>query len=475
MTFIPSDFVAALRGKLILIPAFAALVLATAPAPPATAATNQAAPFRYALRVLPTLGAAFDLSNAAGINDRAWIVGDANVPGSTGVSNSTEHATLWRQGAITDLGTLGGPNSSIGFVARPNETGLISGNAQTRTKHPNQENWGLNFGCDAAGDVCSGWQYETRGFIWTGGVARPLPTLGGDNALAFGGANDQGQIVGMAESATPDQNCQQGEFYDSALNLEIPLNQALDWEPVVWGPRYGEIRALPLYPGDNVGAASAINDNGQVVGGSGICGPPAFTAIEHALLWQHGSAIELGSLGGQYDNFATAINDLGQVVGASDLTGNSTTHAFLWQKGVMTDLGTLPGDAYSFANAINDHGQVVGQSCDQSGNCRGFLWQHGVMANLNAITDKPATFDLLTAEGINDQGVIVGNVFDSALGTFYAFAAVPSGNTSNANQSSTGSGQLTTGASAPKVILPARVRAQLRAQLRLGLLLGGAR
>ena len=62
---------------------------------------------------------------------------------------------------------------------------------------------------------------------------------------------------------------------------------------------------------------------------------------------------------------------------------------------------------------------------------------------------------MLTAEGINDQGVIVGNVFDPAVGTFLGYAATPYGNTANAKQSSTGSGQLTTGATAPKVILPA--------------------
>ena len=60
-------------------------------------------------------------------NDKGWIVGDANARGSTRIANATEHATVWRHGVITDLGTLGGPNSSIGFVARPSNTGLIAG------------------------------------------------------------------------------------------------------------------------------------------------------------------------------------------------------------------------------------------------------------------------------------------------------------------------------------------------------------
>jgi hypothetical protein len=47
-----------------------------------------------------------------------------------------------------------------------------------------------------------------------------------------------------------------------------------DWKAVIWGPRYGQIRELPLHRGDSTGAASAINDQGQIVGGSGRqCGP----------------------------------------------------------------------------------------------------------------------------------------------------------------------------------------------------------
>ena len=87
------------------------------------------------------------ISNGAGVNDRGWVVGDANYPRGwmSYPPNTTEHATLWRDGQITDLGTLGGPNSSIGFVARPNDTGLISGNAQNDQVDPNGENWGVQF------------------------------------------------------------------------------------------------------------------------------------------------------------------------------------------------------------------------------------------------------------------------------------------------------------------------------------------
>ncbi len=369
-------------------------------------AEGQQLPPHYAVTALGTLGG--DLSNAAGINDNGFVFGDANLPG-----NANEHATVWRNGVITDLGTLGGPNSSIGFVAKPNDTGLITGNAQTGTVDPLGENWGLVFGCAANGTPCQGSQYLTLGFAWQNGTIRPLPTLGGNNALAFGGANEQGQIVGTAETATRDPNC--------------IAPQVLDLEAVVWGPKPGEIQEFPPLPGDSIGIASGINDVGQVIGATGICGSPAigFSLAVHAVLWQNGSVTNLGSLGGVMNNVATAINNRGQVVGLSDLAGDATAHAFLWQDGVMTDLGTVPGDFFSVAYGINDKSQVVGQSCDVNFNCRAFVWENGVMTDLNTLISSNSSPYLLDAEGINSSGEIVGNAFDQNSGDVLGFLAFP--------------------------------------------------
>lgn len=270
---------------------------------------------------------------------------------------------------------------------------------------------------------------------------RPLPTLGGNNALAFGVANDQGQLVGTAENAHTDPTCQ--------------APQVLDWEAVVWRPPYHKAQELPPYPGDRVGAAAAINDFGQVVGASGPCAFPSVVGVlNHALLWQGGNTIDLGSLGGNYNNIATAINDHRQIVGFSDLSGDATFHAFLWQDGVITDLGTLPGDAYSLPLGINDAGQVVGQSCDQNNNCRAFLWQNGVMSDLNQVThvNTAGSFCLGMAAGINSHGEVAGMAVDQSTGDTLGFSAIPSNNPAAGNQGCSNGAQNATGTNAPNAL-----------------------
>ena len=358
---------------------------------------------RYTVINLGTLGGTS--SNASGINSRGWVVGDANLAGDT-----TEHASLWRNGVITDLGTLGGLNSGVGYPARTDDRGLITGNAQTSTIDPLGENWGLLFFCSPNGGSCQGYQNLVLGFLWQNGAMTPLPTLGGNNGVALGGVNNRGQMVGYAENNTQDPNC--------------TPPQVLDWEAVVWGPKQGEIQELPPFPGDYIGAAAGINDKGQVVGASGTCGFPSFADAVHAVLWQNGSVIDLGSFGGVMNNGGLAINNKGQVVGLSDLAGDTTAHAFFWENGSMTDLGTLPGDFFSIAQGINDAGQVVGQSCDQSGNCRAFLWQDGVMTDLNTLI-TPSSSYLLAGEDINSQGEIVGSAFDQSNGETLGFLAIP--------------------------------------------------
>ena len=85
--------------------------------------------------------------------------------------------------------------------------------------------------------------------------------------------------------------------------------------------------------------------------------------------------VDLGSLGGEY-SYGLAVNDHGQVAGGSG-TVSGETHAFFWtpEAQKMMDLGTLGGD-FSEAAAVNNLGQVVGKSNTESYTYSGFLLDH---------------------------------------------------------------------------------------------------
>jgi probable HAF family extracellular repeat protein len=180
-------------------------------------------------------------------------------------------------------------------------------------------------------------------FVWQSGVMNALPALGGNNGLA-NQINKQGAAAGMAENG------------HAGLDVPIRRPQKLNFKPVLWQNGYPE--ELPTYSGDPDGSANAINDRGQAAGGSGECAafnPIFLTNLQplHALLWEDGKAIDLGSLGGTgHGNGIVALNlnNRGQVIGFSDLQGDANFHAFLWTRETgMQDLGTVPGDVNSLS------------------------------------------------------------------------------------------------------------------------------
>jgi probable HAF family extracellular repeat protein len=360
-------------------------------------------PQQYTITDLPSLGGTVSRGNS--INDRTWIAGYSNLPG-----DQTRHAALWRNGALTDLGTLGGPNSNVTWSVKSN-SGIIAGIAQTATPDPLGEAWSSAAFYPGA----TGTGYINLGFVWENGVMRALPTLGGNHGFATG-ANGRGQVVGWAENSTHDPTC-------------VPPQQ-LQFRPVVYGPKANQIAELPLSAGDTSGAATAINEQGQAVGISGICDQAVGRhTAKHALLWDNGKIVDLGNLGALWWNTPTNINQHGDIVGfAGDpaFPEGDILHAFIWTaKDGIKPLGALPGHVHSEAYGINDNGQVVGVSCDADFvDCRAFIWQNGVMTDLNAL--KPASYParLEQAKDINQAGEIAGRSIDSA-GVRRAFLATP--------------------------------------------------
>ncbi len=367
----------------------------------ATASAAETSPPDYSVIDLPSLGGT--ISQGSSINTFGLIAGFSDLSG-----NTVTHAAAWWFGKQYDLGTLGGANSAVEWPVK-NDFGVISGIAQTDKPNPLDEPWSCAAFIPSDGHAC-------LGFAWKFGAMQPLqPLPGGYNSFATG-TNNRFQTVGWAENGVHDPNCNSG--------------QILQFLPVVWGPDPSQIQALPLETGDDSGAATEINDRGEIVGISGTCDQAVgrYTA-KHMVLWKNGKAIDLGNIGGNSWNTPMAINQRGDIVGFAGTAPGPfpTLHAFYRSRagGPPVDLGSLDGPAgNSEALGINDRGQVVGLSCDANfANCHGFLWQNGKMTDLNDLT-QGYSGTILAAQDINDLGQITGQAQD-ASGNLVAFLATP--------------------------------------------------
>jgi len=358
----------------------------------------------YLVFPLSTLGGATSAGLAT--NNLGWVMGSANLAG-----DQTQHATLWIAGRRIDLETLGGPNSSVEWESVKNNQGIVVGISDTSTPQPLGESWScaIAFFPSASGNTC-------LGFVWQDGKMTPLPTLGGDNGVATG-VNNLGQVVGWAET----------NFHDPTCNSP----QVLQFLPYIYDLNTKQIQSLPPFPGDPDGAGTAINDNGQVAGISGLCSNAVGGASAiHAVLWENGAVTDLGNVGGLAWNTPTSINSRGDIVGFANLSGDQDAGfnpvAFLWTKSAgMQKLGTLPGDTNSIAWAINSEGQIVGQSFGGSNGSRAFLYQNGIMTPLDTLTGRTNKLKLVYANDINDFAEIVGGAHDPKTGNSPGFVAVP--------------------------------------------------
>ena len=290
------------------------------------------------------------------------------------------HAVIWQDGAIQDLGTLPeGGYESVGISA--NNKGDVVGFA-------------LNTIADPFSLAAPFFTTQTRAFLWQQGAMRDLGTLGGNDALAIF-VNDSGQITGQSyTNTTPNPT------------TGLPTADSFFWEN-------GEMLDIGSL-GGTMGFPTALNSRGQVVGNSNLTGD----ATSHPYLWSKTTGLhDLGTLGGD-NGVANWINNGGGIAGKADLAGpHPQNHdAVLWRKNgaIMIDLGVLPGDACANAYYVNDPGQVVGTSED-SHLCRiptgehAFLWENGgPMVDLNSLIARGSGLELTFAFSINNHGEIVG-------------------------------------------------------------------
>jgi probable HAF family extracellular repeat protein len=368
---------------------------------------------QYSVSELPGLGGTSSGGNS--INNQTWLAGYSRL-----TDNQSRHAALWRNGSVLDLGTLGGPNSSVTWGVKDTQ-GVIVGISQTADPEPLGEFWSSAAFYGPPFNVGS----INLGFVWENGAMRGLPNFpGGNNGFATG-ANNLRQVIGWAENDVHDPDC--------------VSPQVLQFRPAMWslGPP-DEIHDLPLISGDTSGAATAINDNSQIVGISGICDQAVGRhTARHAVLWENGGVIDLGNLGAQWWNTPTAINQRGDIVGfAGDpaFVEGDIVHAFMWtrEEGIrhLKPLqGRTPQHVDSEAYGINERRQVVGVSCDANFiDCRAVIWNRGNKpTDLNELKGSYSAH-LESAKDINDNGEITGRAIDTNTGVRTAYLAAPASN-----------------------------------------------
>ena len=298
-------------------------------------------------------------------------------------------------------------------------------------------------------DICGfGTGLTCRPFYWHQGTMSALATLGGNNGQASA-INSRGQITGAAENTTVDSTC-------------VNTSEVFQMKPVIW--TQGTPQELPTVSGDPDGFVQGINDHGQAVGTTGSCGVGGGS---HAVLWQNGSAAELPNLGNTSFNQAFAINNEGQAVGVVSSPDGSTFFAALWRNGAITNLGTLPGDFAAWASGINDKGQVVGSTLDSNFNwSHAFIWENGVMTDLNTLFPSDSNLYATMANKINSRGQISGMatvLSGPDAGNIHAFLATPQ------NDAAVSGASLAQSRRAPRSVIPDSLRRRLFSVGRAGI------
>jgi probable HAF family extracellular repeat protein len=187
----------------------------------------------------------------------------------------------------------------------------------------------------------------------------------------------------------------------------------------------------PLGTTNSLGRANAINNTGLVAGQA----RNATDTATEATLWRLGpggaTATTIGSPRvGAFSEFF-GLNDLGHAVGRyTDAAGR--TRAFLFDGIASTDLGLLsssPTFVHARALDLNESGDIVGHVA-QFDNAPGFggaavLWRGGMIFDLNTLIDPGTGWRLLSAEGINDAGQIVGYGTLNGQTRAFVMTAVP--------------------------------------------------
>jgi probable HAF family extracellular repeat protein len=171
------------------------------------------------------------------------------------------------------------------------------------------------------------------------------------------------------------------------------------------------VTKLPGLPGGGGGGGTnsnpiAVNNNNLIVGSA-----VNSAGNEVAAKWQNGKITSLGGLPGSFQTEALAVNSAGLAVGASISATDFNEHAVEFVNGKVIDLN-VPGETNNDAQAkaVNDSGVIVGGD----GNGHAFAFANGQSVDLNTLIPAGSGVTLTIANGINNNGVIVGDATSSS-------------------------------------------------------------
>jgi len=302
------------------------------------------------------------------------------------------------------------------------------------------------------GEISHGTQFS-HAFLYSGGRMTDLGTLPGFRDSVGNAINDRGEITGVATKADPTDpsanpalivhafTAEAGAFHDlrplgKALYMSSGINTVgqvvggvitLRDQSRAFVCRGGRVMLLDeqiARPGSGwkLQEADGINDSGDIVG-SGF-----HSGVLHAFLYHSGEVTDLNRyLPAPTDwvlERAEGINTKGDIVCLGKR--GQTSHAFLFSGGVMADLGALPDYPNLVEAHLNNAGQVVGEAQTASGTQQcAFLYEGGKLLDLNRTLPPEAHWSLTEANGINDNGVIVGTGEHEGKGR--AFLLMPKG------------------------------------------------
>jgi probable HAF family extracellular repeat protein len=315
--------------------------------------------YRYFITNLGTLGGTE--SSAYAINDSDQVVGSSLTMG-----DAASHSFLYSNGQMRDLSPLNSGNLLTAGPTGINNSGEIvsgvivggvyvpaifdsnTGKIRLIGSLGGVTNFGFNgvaTSINSAGHAV-GYSYldasNRHAFLYKNGVLSDIGSFGGySGALAI---NDQDVIAGFAS----DQSNGTARAFVFSNGVMTELDPS----------------GIPLES-----YANGINNSGQVVGEFLTTSQDSF----HAFLYSGGTFTDLGFAGSPETN-ASAINDQGQIVGGTLIAYQVVCpptmciqykpHAFVYKNGALVDLNRLipqnSGWELSWAFGINNNGNIVG-------------------------------------------------------------------------------------------------------------------